>query len=133
MDQQVEAAIPNWRELDQHPDWHRWLLGIDPLSGQIRQQLLNSAKASGDAARCIAFFRSFFTRSSPDHAPPAAHGRARSMPSGQVYTAQIAKLYEQHRRGAYVGREAEWAWQEADFYRAQHEGRVIGGTDLHGK
>ena len=22
LDSQVEAAIPNWRTLDQHPDWH---------------------------------------------------------------------------------------------------------------
>jgi hypothetical protein len=29
--------------------------------------------------------------------------------------------------------EAEWARQEADFYTAQREGRVLGGFDVSGK
>jgi hypothetical protein len=138
MDQQVEAAIPNYKELDQHPDWHQWLLGVDNLSGRVRQNLLNEAKASGDAARCIAFFRSFFARPQP-HAS-SSHGssygtrRATSSVSGPIYTAaQIAKLYDQKRRGAYAGREAEWARLEADIFRAQVEGRVLGGKDVQGK
>jgi exonuclease VII large subunit len=121
LDQQVERAIPNYRTLDQHPDWHRWLLGIDELSGRIRQNLLDEAKASGDAARCIAFFRSFFTRG---HSQPASGGGA-SLPSGKIYTrGEIAKIYEQHRRGAYRGREAAWAAQERDIIAASKEGRV---------
>ena len=47
--------------------------------------------------------------------------------------AQITQLYSLHRRGAYAGREAEWARQEADFYTAQREGRVLGGFDVSGK
>ena len=47
------------------------------------------------------------------------------MPSGQIYTrAQIARLYDQHRRGAYAGREAEWARQAADIIAAGQEGRI---------
>jgi len=62
-----------------------------------------------------------------------ASGRARS-PNKPVYArAQIAQLYSLHRRGAYAGREAEWARQEADFYTAQREGRVLGGFDVSGK
>jgi hypothetical protein len=140
LDQQVEAAIPNWRDLDQHPDWHQWLLGIDPLSGELRQNLLNQAKASGDAARCIAFFRSFFNRARPQphasssHSPSYGARRATSSINGPIYTAeQIKRLYRQHQQGAYRGREAEWARQEADFFRAQVEGRVRGGTDVAGK
>ena len=129
LDMAVERAIPNYRELDQHPDWHRWLLGIDPLSGRVRQQLLDDAKASGDAARCIAFFRSFFSRpqSAVGGGAQAAHGRTRSAPSGQIYTrSQIQKLYDQHRRGAYNGREAAWQEQEADIIAASREGRIQG-------
>ena len=140
LDQQVEAAIPNWRDLDQHPDWHQWLLGIDPLSGELRQNLLNQAKASGDAARCIAFFRSFFNRARPQphasssHSPSYGARRTSSGINGPIYTAaQIAKLYDQKRRGAYTGREAEWARLEVDIFRAQHEGRVLGGKDVSGK
>jgi hypothetical protein len=45
--------------------------------------------------------------------------------NGPIYTgAQIAKLYNQHRRGAYAGREAEWARQEDDIIAAGREGRI---------
>ena len=47
--------------------------------------------------------------------------------------ARIALLYARHRQSAYIGREAEWARQEADFFRAQREGRVRCGTDVFGK
>ena len=44
-----------------------------------------------------------------------------------VYTRnQITKIYDQHRRGAYAGREAEWARQEADIIAAGREGRIQG-------
>src|SRR6478735_7281483 len=58
LDQRVEAAVPNYREIDSNPEWHRWLLTVDSLSGRVRQQLLNDAIASGDASRIAAFFRS---------------------------------------------------------------------------
>ena len=29
LDQAVERAIPNYREVDRDPRWHRWLLEID--------------------------------------------------------------------------------------------------------
>jgi hypothetical protein len=51
----------------------------------------------------------------------------RAVPSGQMYTrSQIAKLYDQHRRGAYQGREELWRQQEEDIIAASREGRVIG-------
>src|SRR6478752_6622152 len=49
LDQRVEQALPNYREIDRDPRWHRWLLSVDPLSGCTRQQLLNQAVASTDA------------------------------------------------------------------------------------
>lgn len=154
LDQQVEIGVPNYREIDQDPRWHRWLLGIDVLSGRVRQQLLDEAIATAQAPRVISFFRGFLNEeaatghiepASRSHqaAPPreaaiplaslAAPGRARpatggdsSMPPDRpIYTrAQIRQIYEQHRRGAYVGREAEWARQDADIIAAGREGRI---------
>lgn len=154
LDQAVELAVPNYREIDKDPRWHRWLLGVDLLSGYVRQQLLNEAIAAANAPRVISFFRGFQHEEaatghiepapvSQQAAPPreaaiplaslAAPGRARPATGGDAsvpldrptYTrAQIAKLYADHRRGAYVGREVEWARQEADLYTAQREGRV---------
>ena len=153
LDQSVEIAVPNFREIDRDPRWHRWLLGIDVLSGRVRQQLLNEAISAAAAPRVISFFRGFLNEevatghsepasNSQQAAPPreaainlsslAAPGRARPSTGGDasvqpekpIYTrAQVKELYRAHQKGAYVGREAEWARLEADLYAAQREGR----------
>lgn len=153
LDNAVEMAVPDYREIDRNPRWHRWLLGIDVLSGRVRQTLLNEAISAGTAPRVVWFFKSFLAEevatghvaSAPESQPApapreaaisltslAAPGRARpatggdaSLPADKpIYTrAQIKQLYEQHRKGAYTGREAEWARLEADFFTAQREGR----------
>jgi hypothetical protein len=52
---------------------------------------------------------------------------------GRIYTRQeIARLYAQHHKGAYVGRETEWRRQEADIIAAGREGRVL-GAEASGK
>jgi hypothetical protein len=153
LDQRVELAVPNYREIDRDPRWRTWLLSLDMLSGRVRQQLLNEAIQAADAPRVISFFKSFLNEeqatghiepapTSHQAAPPrepaitlaslAAPGRARPATGGDAsvppdkptYTrAQVKQLYEQHRKGAYVGREAEWARLEADMFAAQREGR----------
>ena len=87
--------------------------------------LLNDAIASGSDARIAAFFRGF--QQEAGQAPAATRG-VRTASSGKpTYTReQIGQLYEQHRKGAYAGREQEWARQEADIFAAQREGRVQG-------
>jgi hypothetical protein len=65
--------------------------------------------------------------------PPLQRASRAESSDKPIYTrAQIARLYSLHRRGAYAGREAEWARQEADFYTPQREGRVLGGFDVSG-
>jgi len=97
----------------------------DPLSGQIRQAVLNDAVAAGSVSRVAAFFRGFQQEHGGTHAASAASGRTRS--EKPVYTReQIARLYELHRKGAFAGREAEWARREADIIAAGREGRVLG-------
>jgi hypothetical protein len=134
LDSQVEAAIPNYRELDQHPDWHTWLLGVDSLSGRQRQQLLDEAKSSGDAARCIHFFRSFFSRpqsaaGSGASAASPAYRRARSS-NEPIYTRpQIQALYAAHRKGMFAGKESEWARIEAQIIAVGREGRIANPID----
>jgi hypothetical protein len=152
LDNAVELAVPDYRVIDRNPRWHRWLLGIDVLSGRVRQTLLNEAISAGSAPRVISFFNSFLSEeaatghiesapSQPAAAPRepaipltslAAPGRARPATGGDaslpqdkpVYTrAQIKELYRAQQKGAYVGREAEWARLEADIFAAQREGR----------
>jgi hypothetical protein len=134
MDQQLEAAVPEFREVDRDSRWHQWLLERDALSGEIRQTLLNQAVASGDTPRVISFFRGFqrtvggqsggtSTRTSPPLGM-ILHRTKESSSRGRTYDrSEIKRLYDAHRRGAYQGREAEWARQEADIFAAQRDGR----------
>jgi hypothetical protein len=118
MDREVEAAVPNYREIDADPRWHNWLLSTDPLSGRQRQLLLNEAIRAGATARVVSFFRQSASQASYYGAPSSGK---------PVYTrAQIAQIYAAHRKGAYAGREAEWARIDADIIRAAAEGRVLG-------
>jgi hypothetical protein len=137
LDQQVERMVPDLWEVDKDPEWRSWLAGVDTLSGRMRQQLLNDAIASTDANRVAEFFRKFQREAggSQSHASArAAPGRRQASSGRQIYTRpQVAALYEAHRKGAYVGREQEWARQEHDIIAAGREGRIVGGTDVAGK
>ena len=89
--------------------------------------MLNDAIAAGDANRVISFFRGFKREPgrSENNNRPASN---RAIRGQQIYTrSQIAQLNEAHRRGAYAGREGEWAQQEYDICRASGEGRIVGG------
>ena len=127
LDSQVAAAVPEYQTIDRNPAWHRWLLQYDPLTGLVRQRLLDDAIASGSAARVIAFFRGFQREGRGSDAQVSRPARA-AVPSGKpIYTPdRIKQLYEQRRKGAYTGREAEWNRIEADIFAAQKEGRVQG-------
>jgi hypothetical protein len=135
LDAAVERAIPNYREIDRDPGWHRWLLGVDTYTGQPRQALLNIAIADGSAARVVALFNGFLRESGGSHAAsPASSGRTRSSGNKPIYTrSQVAALYSAHQKGAYTGREQEWARQEHDIIAAGREGRILGATDVAGK
>ena len=69
LDQQIASAVPNYQEVDRDPRWHRWLLGVDTLSGRIRQHLLNDAITAGDARRVKSFFDSFQQEAAGRHPP----------------------------------------------------------------
>jgi hypothetical protein len=137
LDLAVERALPNYREIDCDPRWHRFLLGIDPYTGEARQTLLNAAIARSDATAVIAFFRAFMREvGSRTQAPSAPSSRARLASSNNkpIYSrAQIAGLYERHRKGEFAGKEAEWARMENDICKANAEGRVLNPVDIAGK
>jgi hypothetical protein len=59
LDQALERAVPNWREVDRDPRWLAWLQERDVYSREKRQRLLDEAVARGDANRVIAFFNGF--------------------------------------------------------------------------
>jgi hypothetical protein len=134
LDRDVEAAVPNYREIDNDPRWHQWLRQVDPYNGRIRQELLNDAIAAGSATRVVAFFRGFLREQGSQPSPVFEWGpgqvleRTRPRPQGTVYTRdQIKHFYELHRRGKFIGREDEWNRLEWEIIRAGREGRILGG------
>jgi hypothetical protein len=130
LDQQVEQLVPDYREVDRDPSWHRWLLGVDPMSGRVRQALLDDAIRKGNAARVKNFFDQFRDQYEPTGGGGSISSSARRSRAAAVkptYTrSQIHALYEAHRKGAYQGREAEWARIEQDIFDSQREGRIVG-------
>jgi hypothetical protein len=123
LDSQVATAVPNYQQVDQDPRWHRWLLGIDNLSGRIRQHLLNESIASGDTNRVVSFFREFEREAGGAQPSASTRATSRGARSPQIYTREmIRQLYERHRKGEFA--EAAWAKIEADIFAAQHENRI---------
>ena len=56
---QLDQALPTWEQINETPQWLRWLSERDPLSGAPRQALLNDAIAKHDLQRTLALFRAF--------------------------------------------------------------------------
>ena len=96
----------------------------DTLSGRPGSSCSTMPSPAATQPGIVAFFRGFLQQGGS----AGGSQTARARPSGKpTYTReQIKQLYEQHRRGAYAGREAEWNRLEADIIAAIREGRVQG-------
>jgi|SRR6516225_2144651 hypothetical protein len=127
LEQALDRAIPEWREISRDPEWIGWLCGTHLYSELSRQRHFDAAAARGDVEGVAQFFRDFLQwrpRRTPPPAGPAPTGK-------HVYSrSEILRLHEQHRKGAYAGREVEWARIENDIIAAGREGRIIGGIPL---
>ena len=129
LDQALEAAVPNWREIDRNPQWLQWLSLPDPLSGRIRQELLNDAIEQGSAARVTAIFRGFLAAA--DGAGQQGQPSSAATTTKPIYTrAQISHQAQLRRRGAID--DATWARWEHELIAAGREGRIVGALPLDG-
>jgi hypothetical protein len=80
MVQALDAAVPNWREINVMQSFKNWLRLRDVYSGAVRQTMLNEAHAAANAPRVIAFFKGFLAEANatgqlsaaPRNEPPAA-------------------------------------------------------------
>jgi hypothetical protein len=150
----LDREIPNWQEINTHPEFVRWLQVPDPLSGQIRHGMLKEAFDSQQVGRVQEFFRRFLAdqaalglqgqRTQPgnggyqtpspqvDLMTLAAPGRAKPgqttvTPEKPTYSrADISAFYHDKTFGKYTGREAEAAALERDMIAASTEGRIRG-------
>lgn len=141
----LDAAVPNWREINKSPAFIDWLAKKDVYSGSSRQQLLTAAFETKDTARVIAFFRGFKqeqTVTTPQTqgtdsidpldtlvAPgqPSATSAAGANKEGLIWSqADIANFYKAVNSGKFKGRDADKAAYERDIIAAGQQGRIIG-------
>lgn len=150
----LAQAVPNWRAVNQSPEFKAWLSKRDVYSSRVRHEMLNEAHAAASAPRMIAFFRGFLAEAQatgqidpqPQHEAPAPAPRQAAVPLGQltapgrakpasgdtalpadkpVFTrAYIAKFYAQVRAGVYATDQAQKDRLEREIFSAQAEGRV---------
>jgi len=62
---EIERELPNWRQINNDPNFHAWLLSVDELTGITRQTFLEQAQKSLDAKRVIAFFKTYLALNTP--------------------------------------------------------------------
>lgn len=146
----LDQRLPEWRTVNDLPEFKQWLALPDPYFGVNRHSALLQAFEQNDTPRVLNFFKGFVselaattpadpsvtTPPAPAPAKPsletlAAPGRARTpaqttVPAEKqiITTADVAAFYAAVRRGAYRGREAEQAQLEQELFEAQRDGRV---------
>lgn len=141
----LSQAVPDWQRVNDTQAFKDWLLDADPMTGITRQTYLDDAQQQGDVARVANIFTSWKTQFGKpvEHKKQGANqsiqnelerqiapGRtqASSAPNtneAKQWTAgDIAKFYDDIRKGAYKGRDGEMQALERDIFLAQREGRV---------
>lgn len=140
---ELSSYVPDWREINANQEFHNWLLEIDPLSGLNRQTYLDTAQNQLNAQRVAGFFKTWQSlNSGPVAQSPRsvtasqlekqiAPGRGRSASAvvnnndTKSYTrADVAKFFDDVRKGMYKGREQERDRIERDIFASQREGRI---------
>jgi hypothetical protein len=139
----LSDAVPNWREVNDSPEFKDWLLEIDPLTNMTRQTYLDGAQRDMDAQRVANFFTSWVQENGTAPAQPnrsasnselakqVAPGKSRTSatPHGntkRTYTPDdLTAFYRDVREGKFKGNEEERDKIERDIFAAQQEGRIV--------
>ena len=130
IDQALDNAVPNWREINRHPQWLEWLQESDPYSRVKRQRLLDEAVERGDATRVIAFFRGFLGEEAwrQGAANQRQSGGRTLYSSPRIYSRdQITQMARRRQKGLIS--DADWARWEYELVAAGREGRIVGALD----
>lgn len=140
---ELSASVPDWRDINQNKEFHTWLLEEDPLTGVTRQSHLEAAQKNLDVRRVRAFFDAWkgtkghsiaqeprdAAKSQLEKQVAPGRGRTAAPPAAdqaKTYTQrELAKFYDDVRRGVYKGRETERDRLERDIFAAQREGRIV--------
>jgi len=132
IDRELDAAVPNWRQVNVDERFHNWLLMPDPYSGVIRDRLLKDAARAGSAQRVINIFQGFLQEagaSQPAQAGQPGPRQTWQPARGQTYSRQQILDMARLRRQGKIDDKA-WARWEHEIVRAGREGRVAGALDI---
>jgi hypothetical protein len=136
---QIDAAVPNWRTVDNDPSWLGWLQEYDPMLGAPRQAAIDQAVQTRDVHRVTHLFNTFLgaqnptavnttpqpTRAQLEQVTPRVSGNASvaQSPQARIYTqADIAQLLDP-RNFNRLTREQQVALDN-DIDLAAREGRI---------
>lgn len=142
--QSLSSAVPGWEKIDNDPRFLDWLKQADPLTGYVRQEILNRAVATFDVNRVANFFNTWKREAGvaqpqgkTDKAKglekrvvPETRGQNTPPPSGSsdgkeiVSRDFIAQFYNNRAKGLYRGREKEEHAIEQKINQAIRENRV---------
>jgi hypothetical protein len=139
----LSSTVPNWREINDSPEFQAWLLEVDPLTNMTRQTYLDGAQRDMDAGRVAQFFASWTQANGTTPAQPnrsasdselakqvaPSKGRSIGAPHGntkRTYTPQdITDFFKDVRDGKFNGKEEERDKIERDIFAAQSDGRIV--------
>lgn len=140
---ELSNSVPNWRDINESPDFQTWLLDIDPLTGISRQTYLEDAQSNFDVRRVASFFSTWGSMNGMPQAQQETtsaqsqlekqlapgKGKSTGAPasnSDQTYTpADITAFYDGVKSGRYKGQDKERARIERDIFAAQRDGRIV--------
>lgn len=81
---ELAEKVPNWKQINEMPEWHAWLSNPDPMTGIIRQNLLTMAHKNSETGKVVATFDRFMAehnlQANPSMPPPANNGYAPPQP-----------------------------------------------------
>lgn len=143
----LSNLVPNWDEVNQNQDFLNWLTEEDPVSGTVRQQILEHHRNNLDVNKVARVFKAWLDQSGQSvkkqdtqlsgESKPKKEGPKNVQPEasraeepeeisqGRTWTrAQIKRHYDDMARGAWENREDEWKKIERQMLQAVQEGRV---------
>lgn len=131
----LDKALPKWPEINESEGFLAYLAEKDPIYGLPRSAALKNAQATGDAERAINIFKAYVDTLPPVQVPPPAgsptpRSSAPTPPAPAtdkpfIRASEVAKFYDDVKRGVFRGNPAEGARLEALYNAALAEGRVV--------
>ena len=129
----LDTMVPDWRTQNADQGFLDWLREVDPVSGYVRNDILQGASAAHDSVRVAEIFKAYraATGQTRQRKPTLAQqvspskGHSAAAPQGKrVFTqAEIGQFYDAWRRGMYT--EAQGTAIEREIEQAIAEGRVV--------